>query len=107
MADKTNINELKSQIKNGRVKRLYLFHGPEEYLQKYYINAIEKAIIPEHVKMLNKVVLEGKADQDAIINNCETLPVFSDRKLVIVKKLRTVQGVQKTGGCSKAGQGFN
>lgn len=89
-----SINNLKNQIRNKDIKSLYLFYGPEEYLKKYYINSIEEIIIDKSTRILNKIVLQDKVEVFKIIDNCETFPVFSERKLVIVKN----SGLFKSGG---------
>ena len=89
-----SIDILKTQIKNKDIKSLYLFYGLEEYLKKYYINSIEEIIIDKNLRTLNKVVLEDKVEVSKIIDNCETHPVFSERKLVVVKNA----GLFKSGG---------
>ncbi len=76
---------LKNAVKNKDIGRLYLFYGEEEYLKRNYTEYIENNLLKEDFKLLNKVVLEGKASPAAIIENCKTLPVFSDRKMVVVK----------------------
>lgn len=103
-----SVDTLKEDIKNNRIRNLYLFYGPEEYLKKYYLESIEKSILTEDLRALNKVVLEGKIDIRKIIDNCETLPVFSERKLVIVKYSGLFKTKGKTGNESKGkGKGQN
>lgn len=79
------IDVLRREIKDGKVRSLYLFYGVEDYLKKYYLELIEKTILTGEFRELNRVVLEGKKDIKEIIDNCETLPVFSERKIIIVK----------------------
>lgn len=86
---------LKKAIKNNEIGTLYLFYGPEEYLKRNYAEYIEKKLLSEELKLLNKVVLEGKVSPAAIVNNCETLPVFSERKVVIVKNSGLLKGKKK------------
>ena len=80
-----SVDILKDDIKNNRIKSLYLFYGPEDYLMRHYTGLMEKSLLSEDLKTLNRVVLEGKAEINKIRDNCETMPVFSDRKMVIVK----------------------
>ncbi|MDF2523089.1 MAG: polymerase delta subunit, partial [Clostridiales bacterium] len=42
-----SIDALKEDIKNNKIKNLYLFYGPEDYLKKYYLESIEKLILSE------------------------------------------------------------
>ncbi|MCX7921923.1 MAG: DNA polymerase III subunit delta [Clostridia bacterium] len=80
-----SIDILKDDLKKNNLRSLYLFYGPEDYLKKYYTEGIEKQLLTEDMKTLNKIVLEGKVDVRKITDNCETMPVFSERKVVIVK----------------------
>lgn len=80
-----SLDALKKQIKEEKFQNLYLFYGAEEYLIKYYINAIQKLIVNEENSELNFISFEGKTDEDSIIANCDTLPIFSEKKLVVVR----------------------
>ena len=71
------IKILKDDIKNNNFKNLYVFYGEEEYLKKFYINKIEETILEDNFKSLNKVVLDGKIEDDKIVEACETMPFFS------------------------------
>ncbi|MGI6669720.1 MAG: hypothetical protein ACOX4M_10255 [Acetivibrionales bacterium] len=90
-------------IKSRNIGSLYLFYGPENYLKRNYTEQIEKTILAEDFKLLNKVTLEGKVTPAAIIDNCETLPAFSDRRLVVVKNSGLFKGTRKGSGADTAG----
>lgn len=92
---------LKKQIKENTLQNVYLFYGAEEYLIKYYVNVIKKLIVNEENSELNYIFFEGKTDVDSIIANCETLPIFSDKKLVIAKNSGLFKS--KKGDASNAG----
>jgi DNA polymerase-3 subunit delta len=80
-----NERMLWKSIKENRIGRLYLFFGAEEYLIRNYCEHIEKALLGEEFKILNKSVLSGKVAPAQIIENCRTFPVFCDRRLVMVR----------------------
>ena len=80
-----SIKILKEDLKNNSLKNIYVFYGEEEYLKKYYIDKIEETILDDNFKSLNKIVLDGKVEDEKIIEACETMPFFSERKLVVVK----------------------
>jgi DNA polymerase-3 subunit delta len=80
-----SLDILKEQIKSNKIKNLYLFYGQEEYLKKLYLESIESKVVGVNMKAMNKVVLEGKVDISKLADNCETVPLFSERKLVLVK----------------------
>lgn len=98
---------LKDDLKNNKIRSLYLFYGPEEYLKRHYIDSIEKSLLSEDLKALNKVVLEGKVELNRILDNCETLPIFSDRKVVIVKNSGLFKPSKKAGDTAKKGKSAN
>lgn len=82
-------------IKNNDIGRLYLFFGPEGYLIRNYCEQMEMALLADEFKMLNKVVLSGKVSPSQIIDNCRTSPVFSDRRMIIVKDSGLLKGGKK------------
>ena len=86
---------LKKSIKNKDIGSLYLFYGVEEYLKRNYTGYIEANLLTDDFKLLNKVVIEGKTTPTSIIDNCETLPVFSDRRMVVVKNSGLFKGKKK------------
>lgn len=85
IAKETGLETLKNDIKNKQIRSLYLFHGDEEFMKKHYLETLDKLILEDDFKIMNKVVLEGKINAGAIIDNCETMPVFSDKRMVVVK----------------------
>lgn len=92
---------LKDDIKNKKVRKLYLFFGPEEFLKKYYLDSLEKILLSDAYKSLNRVVLEGKQDIGKLTDYCETLPVFSERKLIIVRNSGLFKSKKKDGEAKK------
>lgn len=97
-----SIDALKEDIKNKEIRNIYLFYGPEDYLKKYYLESIENLVLNEELKVLNKIVLEGKVDIKKIIDHCETLPVFAEKKVVLVKNSGVFKSKKKSGEESKA-----
>ncbi len=63
---------------------LYLFYGPEEYLKKRYIDDLEKAMINIGPPEFNRICLYGRTSATAISEVVNTMPVFSENKIVIV-----------------------
>ena len=71
-------------LKAGDVKNIYLFHGPEAYIRKSALSALEKKILMPGLESMNRTVMSAPSAQ-AIIENCETLPMMSDYRLIIVQ----------------------
>lgn len=99
-----SLEVLKKQLKEGSLQKVYLFTGAEEYLKKYYVNSITKMLVDDDYKDLNYVSIDGKTDAEAIIANCETLPIFNNKKLVIVKNSGLFKAKKGDGGESGTGK---
>lgn len=102
-----SVDTLKNDIKNNKIGRLYLFYGPEEYLKKYYTGTVEKLLLKEELKALNYIAMAGKVDPKRIMDCCDTMPVFSERKVVVVKNSGLFKSKKKgegDGGKSKSNE---
>ncbi|RCX16633.1 DNA polymerase III delta subunit [Anaerobacterium chartisolvens] len=100
-----SIDILKEDIKSGMIRSLYLFYGQEEYLKRYYVDCIEKQIIAKETRALNRLVMDGGIDIRKLSEACETMPVFSDRKLVVVKNSEVFKAKKKPGGAKGKSKG--
>ena len=78
--------QLKEQLKKNIFQSAYLFYGEEQFLKKYYLEEIQKKLIPPELQMMNLTVFEGKViPANQIIESMEMLPFMGDKRLVIVK----------------------
>ena len=91
-----DIGKLKTQLNNNEIKNVYLFYGPEQYLKKYYLDLLEKTVLDKAINPMDKLFLEGASDINSIINSCETFPLISKRKLVIVRNSGLFKTKKKT-----------
>lgn len=58
------------------------------YLKDYIISSIKQKYIDVAFESLNLIYIDGKeTTTDKIINACETLPLMSDKKIVVVEDL--------------------
>lgn len=79
------MKSLNEDIKTGQLKNMYLLYGEEAYLKKQYKKRLTRAIIPEGDTM-NYSYYEGKGISiPEIIDLAETMPFFSDRRLVVIE----------------------
>lgn len=80
------LTELKRQIKEDKLKPLYLFYGEEEYLKEFYITKIEEIVPDGGFPEFNRIKLEGAeipfSDYD---DAWESFPMMTDRKLILIK----------------------
>lgn len=72
------------ELKAGNVRNVYLFYGPEAYIRKSALAALEKKVLMPGLESMNRTVMSAPSAQ-AIIENCETLPMMSDYRLIIVQ----------------------
>lgn len=72
------------ELKAGTVRNVYLFYGPEEYIRRSARAALEKKVLMPGLESMNRTVMSAPSAQ-AVIENCETLPMMSDYRLIIVE----------------------
>lgn len=87
---------LKDHIKTGSLSRVYLFSGEEKFLLDYYVKEIKKLVVGEDEASLNLITYEGKTSASALIDACDTFPIFAEKKLVIVKQSGLLAAKKKT-----------
>ncbi|MFQ6999900.1 MAG: DNA polymerase III subunit delta [Clostridium sp.] len=76
---------LENDVKKNSLKNSYIFCGLDEELIKEEIKLISKPFITDGLGDLNYIKLDGLTiTADDIKNACETMPLMSEKKLVIV-----------------------
>ncbi len=76
---------IKEHIKSGSFKQFYLLYGSEAYLKKLYRDKLKTAILQDGNEM-NYSYFEGKdIDIKEVSAVAQTLPFFSDRRLIILE----------------------
>lgn len=79
------MKNIQEDIKTGKFKKAYLLFGEETYLLTQYKQNLLKALSPDGDEM-NFTRFEGKnTDTGEVINLCETLPFFADRRIVLLE----------------------
>ena len=87
-----NYEVYEQEIEKGKVQNGYIFCGLDEELIKDGINLIVKRQIPEELKDLNLIRIDGmNTTFDDIMNACEIMPFMGDRKAVIVYRANFLQ----------------
>ena len=71
-------------LKAGTVENVYLFYGTEAFIRRSALAALEKKTMAPGLEIVNKTVLSSPTAQQ-IIEGCETLPMMSDYRLIIVR----------------------
>lgn len=79
------MKSIQEDIRTGNFKQAYLLYGDEAYLKQQYKHNLEKALNPDGDTM-NFNYYEGKGiDIRQLIDLCETLPFFSDRRVILLE----------------------
>lgn len=75
---------ISDDIKKGEFKSVYLLYGEEEYLKKQYRDRLKKAIAGDDTMNYSYYDTDNASVKD-IIDVCETLPFFAQKRLVIME----------------------
>lgn len=80
--------KLRRDVAEGHTENLYLFYGEETYLKEHYKDRLVQLFGGQGFADFNVVVLDGDGvTADDLADAVESLPVMSDRKLVLVRDL--------------------
>lgn len=79
------IDVLEGDIKKNKIENGYVFCGLDEELIKSSINPLINKVVDKDFMDLNFVKLDGLTTTvDEIVNACETMPFFGEKKVVLV-----------------------
>ena len=80
-------------IKAGKIPSLVLLCGKEEYLIRWYTDALIRKYVSEACKAIDLVVFEGEdASAGKIIESLETVSLMSERKVVLLQDFAPAMG---------------
>ncbi|MCD8332208.1 MAG: DNA polymerase III subunit delta [Oscillospiraceae bacterium] len=80
-----SLKKLKQDLKEDKIGNLYLFHGEEDYLRRYYLDLINKRLLTPGLEVFQLHCLSGKeATIKAIREAVDCLPMGGGRPLVLV-----------------------
>lgn len=79
--------ELMKDIKQKQIKPVYLFAGSEQYIGNMVEHSMVENVISQGLEQLNLKVFEDKnPDISEILSVCETLPLMSEKRVVIIRE---------------------
>ncbi len=84
-AKKNDIAELKAQLKEEKLQKLYIFYGEEEYLKEFYIKKIEELVPDAGLEEFNRILISGTVDYSEYDNAWEGMPMMTDKRLLIIR----------------------
>lgn len=78
-------DQVDDAIRSGRIGRVYLFDGPDEFLKQRSIERITEKLITPDSRDFNFERFDGRACTGGqIVNSVQSLPFLGERRLVIV-----------------------
>ena len=86
-------NDFFKLINTGTLTGAYLLHGSEEYVKDSALKQIIARFEPS-TRSMNGADLH-EFDAEALIGLCETMPFFSDSRLVICRRLPDGDGARR------------
>ncbi len=96
-----DFNEALAEIKNGRVRPVYLLHGEETYLARQIEKAAVEALLPPEERDMGLAVLDRDPPMAELINLIETVPFMGGKNVVVIRGtnlFRAGKGEEGEGG---------
>ncbi|HBA47846.1 MAG TPA: DNA polymerase III subunit delta [Lachnospiraceae bacterium] len=88
------MKQIHDDIKQGKLRQVYLLYGEERYLRRQYREKLQKALCDEGDTM-NTHFFQGRNIEVAqIIDLAETMPFFAERRVIFISD----SGLFKSGG---------
>lgn len=85
MAKKNDIIELKAQLSEKKLQKLYVFYGDEEYLKEHYIKKIEELVPDGGLEEFNRIKLSGITDYGVYDDALEGMPMMAERRTLLIR----------------------
>lgn len=98
-----NYQELKAHIAQGKLAPVYLFYGDEEVLKEEAVAELQDALKKKTAGNLEVEQLSEEYSLDKILEIANTLPLFTQGKLLIIPNPQFLQ-VKKSQNRQKAGK---
>ena len=78
-----NLDRLKSDIKLNNPARLYVFHGEEAYLRRYYLDSLKKLLVEDFAEAFNFHRFRPETiTPQAVLDSIEALPMMAQRSML-------------------------
>lgn len=93
--EKHAYKRIDKEIKNHSVNNLIFFYGEEDFLIRWAIDLIVKEYVNEACREMNFSRLDGATvTLEQIMNNCETLPFISEKRVVLINDFKLIEGIK-------------
>ena len=82
------LDKLRAALKDGEVGRVYIFYGEEAYLRQYYLQELQKLLVPAGFEEFNFHRLGGRGlSIQELAEAVEAMPMMAQHTLVTVTDL--------------------
>jgi len=93
-----SLNELQNLIQAGNIPGLILLYGQEAYFIEEGLRSIRNAVVAPENRDFNLTQLQGRDFKASeVIEQARTFPVFSERRLIVIKNLHEASADQLDG----------
>jgi DNA polymerase-3 subunit delta len=93
MEKQHSYKKIEKDLKEGSIKNVLLLYGKEQYLVKWAADAASGKYVEDEYKAFDFFVIEPeKATADGIIESCETLSMFSEKRVVYLPDFTPISG---------------
>ena len=87
-ADQKGLDRLRAALKSGEVANIYIFHGEESYLRQYYLDLLQKVLVPVGFEEFNFHRLSGKGlTIQELAEAVEAMPMMAEHTMITVTDL--------------------
>lgn len=90
-----NHNEFFESVKKGTIQSLYVFEGVEEYIKAQALARLCQLLLPAGMEAMNLTELHNPS-ADELIAAAETMPLLSERRVVIVRECDALTTAKKS-----------
>lgn len=89
-----NVSQLRRELSSGVHRACYCLYGPETFLVEEALSALLEALLPREEREFGVVRLYAdEASVDEVLNEARTMPFFSSRRLVVVRRIEAWEGL--------------
>lgn len=85
VAKKNDIIELKAQLGENKLQKLYIFYGEEEYLKEFYIKKIEELVPDNGFEEFNRISISGQNDYAIYDDAWEAMPMMAQKRILLIR----------------------
>lgn len=79
------MRKIKQDIKDNSFEHIYFLYGEDNYMKKLYKEKLKKGLLGESDEMNYSYFSGENIDLDEVIRISETVPFFSDRRVIIIE----------------------